>query len=134
VEVQATDVTTTFANLSVASDDQFGEDDAEDGLQAALSAPAFKGKGGFDHGLPVGFSAGATVRYVDDFPVRWGPFIGSVDSYTVLDLRVGNTLPGLPGFRIDVAAKNVLDNDPREFVGAPALGRRLVTRLVFELP
>lgn len=132
VEVQATAGAVAFTNVSVTTDDAFN-DDGPGSLQAALSAPAFEVNGGFDYGLP-GFSAGATARYVDDFPVRWGPFLGTVDSYALLDLRIGNALPGLPRVRVDLAAKNVLDNDHREFVGAPALGRRLLTRLVFDLP
>jgi len=124
---------TAFANVSVASDEQF-EGDAPGTPPRALSAPPLKVKWGFDYGLPIGFTAGATGRFVDDFPVRWGPFIGSVDSYSVLDLRRGNILPGLPSFHADVTAKNVLDNDHREFVGAPALGRMIIARLTVDLP
>jgi len=133
LKVQLDETATAFANVSMASDDKFHGDEPG-GLQAALGAPTFKAKWGFDYGLPNGFSAGATARYVDDFPVRWGPFVGQVDSYAVLDVRVGNALPGLPASHVDLLAKNVLDNDHREFVGAPALGRRIMARFVFELP
>ena len=66
--------------------------------------------------------------------MRSGPYVGDVASYFLLDLRAGYDLPSVSGLRFDVTAKNVLDNEHREFVGAPKLGLMLLGRLTYELP
>ena len=114
--------------LSVVSDDRFA------GGDVALNAPAFKVQGGVDYGLPAGVAVGATVRHVDDFPVRTGPYVGTVDPYTLLDVRAAYNVPALPGLRLTLTGTNVLDERHREFVGAPSLGRMLTARLTYELP
>ena len=137
VEVDITDTFTAFGNVSYVSDDFFDNeelDETDTSLSLALNAPAFKTKGGFDYGLPAGFSVGATVHYVDGFPVRSGPYVGDVQSYTLLDVRAAYNVPAVPGLSLTVTGKNVLDNRHREFVGAPPLGRMLMGRLTYELP
>ncbi len=118
----------TSGTLSVVSDDLFA------GGDAALNAPALKVQGGVDYGLPAGFSVGATVRHVDGFPVRSGPYFGDVDAHTLLDLRAAYNVPAVPGLRLTLTGTNVLDDRHREFVGAPALGRMLMGRLTYEFP
>ncbi|PSQ83642.1 MAG: hypothetical protein BRD30_12695 [Bacteroidetes bacterium QH_2_63_10] len=130
LEAHPTSVLTAFANVSYASDDSFTSADPD----VALSSPSFKLRGGVDYGLPAGFSVGATAHYVDAFPVRAGPYVGTVDSYTLLDVRLRSTVPSVPGLSANVTAKNVLGNEHREFVGAPALDRMLTVRLTYELP
>ncbi|MFB6279678.1 MAG: TonB-dependent receptor [Salinibacter sp.] len=130
-EVNATDELTIFGNTSVVSADSFGGDDAGD---IALNAPAFKANGGVDYGLPAGFSVGATVHHVDGFPVRSGPYVGDVAAYTLLNVRAAYNIPAVPGLRLTLTGKNVLGNQHREFVGAPALGRMLIGRLTYTLP
>ncbi|WP_240331751.1 TonB-dependent receptor [Salinibacter ruber] len=131
-ELRASDALTLFGTTSVVSDDSF-EGGAGRG-DIALNAPAFKGKGGVDCGLPYGTTIGATVHHVDDFPVRFGPYTGTVDAYTLLDVRLRSSLPAVPGGSVNVTAQNVLGNAHREFVGSPALGRMVVARLTYELP
>jgi iron complex outermembrane receptor protein len=100
LEVDVTDKATVFGNVSYVSDDFFDNeelDESDTSLNLALNAPAFKTKGGFDYGLPAGFSVGATVHYVDGFPVRSGPYTGEVESYTLLDVRAAYNVPALPG-------------------------------------
>jgi len=130
LEAHPTSVLTAFANVSYASDDSFTSADPD----VALSSPSFKLRGGVDYGLPAGFSVGTTAHYVDAFPVRAGPYVGTVDSYTLLDVRLRSTVPSVPGLSANVTAKNVLGNEHREFVGAPALDRMLTVRLTYELP
>lgn len=130
-EVNATDELTIFGNTSVVSEDSF-EGDAVGNI--ALNAPAFKAKGGVDYGLPAGFSVGATIHHVDGFPVRSGPYVGDVAAYTLLDVRAAYNIPAVPGLRLTLTGKNVLDNRHREFVGAPSLGRMLIGRLTYTLP
>ncbi|WP_251965176.1 TonB-dependent receptor [Salinibacter ruber] len=131
-ELRVTDALTLFGTTSVVSDDSF-EGGAGRG-DIALNAPAFKVKGGVDCGLPHGMTIGATVHHVDDFPVRFGPYTGTVDAYTLLDVRLRSSLPAVPGLSVNVTAQNVLGNAHREFVGSPALGRMVVARLTYELP
>lgn len=130
-ELRATDPLTLFGTTSVVSDDSFAGAGAGD---IALNAPAFKASGGVDYGFPRGITFGATAHYVDDFPVRFGPYEGTVDAYALLDVRLRSTIPSVPGLSVNVTAKNVLGNDHREFVGAPALGRMVIARLTYDLP
>lgn len=137
VEVDATDVLEVFGNVSVVSDDFFSSEEldaAGESLGVALNAPSFKVNGGADYDLPGGLSVGLTGRYVDGFPVRSGPYVGDVESYAVADVHAGYGFPSVPGLRLDVTVRNVLDNEHREFVGAPALGRMAMVQLTYELP
>jgi len=137
IEADLSDTFTAFGNVSFVSDDFFDNeelDESDTSLNLALNAPAFKTKGGFDYGLPAGFSVGATVHYVDGFPVRSGPYVGKVEAYTLLDVRAGYNIPAVPGLNLNLTGKNVLDNRHREFVGAPALGRMLMARITYKLP
>ncbi len=137
IEADLSDTFTAFGNVSFVSDDFFDNeelDESDTSLNLALNAPALKTKGGFDYGLPAGFSVGTTVHYVDGFPVRSGPYVGDVEAYTLLDVRAGYNIPAVPGLNLTLTGKNVLDNRHREFVGAPALGRMLMARITYELP
>ena len=126
----ATERASVFANVSLVTDDRFGDD----GTPVALNGPSSSVKGGVDYGLPAGLSVGATAQYVDAFPVRWGPYIGRVDAHTRLDLRAGFRVPAVPGLRLDLSAKNVLGTEHRAFVGPPEIGRMGIVRLTYELP
>ena len=125
VEFQASDALRMFTNASFVSDDFFDNeelDETDTNLNVALNAPSFKMKGGVDYAFENGVSVGATANYVEGFPVRSGPYVGDVDTYFLLDLRAGYDVPSIPGLRLDVSANNVLDNEHRQFVGAPELG------------
>ena len=137
IEADLSETLSAFGNVSYVSDDFFDNeelDESDTSLSLALNAPSFKVKGGFDYGLPAGFSVGTTVHYVDGFPVRTGPYVGNVESYTLLDVRAGYNIPAVPGLNLTLTGKNVLDNRHREFVGAPPLGRMLMARLTYQLP
>ena len=139
VQAQVTDQLDAFANVSVVSDDFFDNEELDEentSLSLALNAPSFKTKGGFDYRLAgTGFSFGATGNYVDGFPVETGPYVGEVDSYFLLDARLGYEFANsIPGLSANLTAKNLLNNEHREFVGAPELGVMLMGRLTYELP
>lgn len=137
IEANLTNTATVFGNVSFVSDNFFSNeelDESDTSLNLALNAPAFKVKGGFEYGLPAGFSVGATAEYVDSFPVRSGPYVGTVKSYTLLDLRTTYDIPAVSGLSLSVTAKNALDNKHRQFVGAPPMGRMIMGRLTYELP
>ena len=137
-ELRATDQLDVFANASYISDDFFDNeelDEANKDLSIALNAPQFKTRGGlryrFENGL--GFNGAAT--YTEGFPVQSGPYVGDVQSYFLVDLGITYDFQStVPGLRLAVTAKNVLDNDHREFVGAPLLGRLILGRLTYTLP
>lgn len=129
----ATSSLTLFGNVSYVTDDFFdskelGEEEGS-GLAVALNATQFKTKAGFSYNAPRSFSFNASGRYVEGFPVRSGPYVGDVESYFLLDLGAGYDLGSLtPGARVDLLVQNVLDNEHREFVGAPQLGRMALLR------
>jgi iron complex outermembrane receptor protein len=137
VDVQATDALSFFANASLVSDNFFDNtelDETNTSLSLALNAPSFKARGGVDYRFEtIGLSLGATGNYVEGFPVDSGPYVGRVDDYFVLDARVGYEVAALPGLDLNLTVQNVLDNNHREFVGAPALGRFITARLTYTL-
>ncbi len=129
----ATSSLTLFGNVSYVTDDFFDSEElgeeAGSGLNVALNATQFKAKAGFSYSAPRSFSVNASGRYVEGFPVLSGPYVGDVDSYFLLDLGAGYDLSSLtPGARVDLLVQNVLDNEHREFVGAPQLGRMALLR------
>ena len=137
MQILATNQLNLFGNLSVVSDDFFDNeelDETDTALSLALNAPAFKFKGGFSYRQFQGFSVNAAVRYVEGFPVRSGPYVGAVEPYTLLDVGAGYDFSQmLPGLRLDVTVQNVLNDDHREFVGAPKLGRIAMGRLTYTI-
>jgi iron complex outermembrane receptor protein len=138
VQVQATDQLDAFANVSIVSDDFFDNEELDEegtSLSLALNAPSFKAKGGADYRFEdVGLSVGASGNYVEGFPVETGPYVGEVESYFLLDARLGYDFTTIPGLRANLTVKNVLDNEHREFVGAPELGLMVLGRLTYTLP
>jgi iron complex outermembrane receptor protein len=142
LEYLATDRLRLFGSISYVSDDFFDntelrEDDAN--LAVALNAPTLKASGGFDYLFPFGFSLRAAGRYVEEFPVITGPFVGTVRDYLVLDAGIGFDFGRqISGLRLDATAQNLLtfvEGEPallhREFVGAPKIGRLVMARLVY---
>jgi iron complex outermembrane receptor protein len=99
----------------------------------ALNAPARKGSLEMayrDH-VP-GFSADCRLRSAAAFPVLSGVYAGEVNSYTLVDLRMGIRISAAPRASLAVAAENLLDHRHREFVGSPAIGRQILARLGIE--
>ncbi|RMF67735.1 MAG: TonB-dependent receptor, partial [Calditrichaeota bacterium] len=137
IDVLATERLAFFGNLSVVSDDFFDNtelDESNTDLALALNAPTFKTKFGFRYNVPFGISLNASGRYVKGFPVLSGPFIGDVGNYFLLDIGAGYDLGRYaPGMRFDFSIQNVLDNDHREFIGAPKIGRLALVRLSYNI-
>lgn len=133
----ASDRLSFFGNVSIVSDDFFDNeelDEAGSNLSLALNAAAFKSKFGFAYNVPFGLSFNASGRYTDGFPVESGPYVGDVDSYFLLDLGLGYDLGKVyTGMRFDVTIQNILDNEHREFIGAPEIGRLAMARLSYTI-
>lgn len=137
IQIMATNALSVFGNVSFVSDDLFDAEELnEDGteLKLALNAPAFKFRVGFDYTLPSGFSFNAAGRYSDEFPILSGPYVGTLESYFLLDVGVGYDLDQYArGLRIDVGVSNVTDDMHREFIGAPQLGRMAIARVTYSV-
>ncbi len=136
LQILANDNLSLFANLSLVSDDFFDNTELDEeniDLQLALNAPTFKTKVGGAYRLPGGLSLNASARYTEGFPVRSGSdYIGEVDSYFLVDLGAGyNFENSVPGLRLDFTIQNLLNNEHREFIGAPQLGRMGLARLTY---
>ena len=109
----------------------------------ALNAPQHKASlAAALHDTRRGLDAGVRTRYVDGFPVISGAFSGPVRSYAVMDADVSWQLPVASHMTLSVSGWNLLTaaRDPltggwgivdrhREFVGVPALGRVVMTRV-----
>ncbi|MCK6557917.1 TonB-dependent receptor [bacterium] len=78
-----------------------------------------------------GYDAEVRGRYVEGFPMDSGVFVGEVQTYTVVDFNFGYDLPFARGTRFSVNVQNLLDKEHREFIGAPALGRLILSRLTY---
>jgi iron complex outermembrane receptor protein len=68
-------------------------------------------------------------RHSGSFEMRDGVWAGHVDSFTSVDLEFGFGVPGTRGSRLTLTAQNVLNDRHAEFVGAPVIGRMLLTRV-----
>ena len=137
LQVLASQELTLFGNLSVVSDDFFDNeelDEAGTDLSLALNAPTFKAKLGGNYQLASGLSLNASARYIEGFPVLSGPYVGDVDSYFLVDLGAGfNFDQSVEGLRVDFSVQNLLNNEHRQFVGAPQLGRMGILRLTYTI-
>ena len=100
----------------------------------ALNSPKHKANLGLRYDDPErGFGASATFRYRDSFPMDSGAYVGTVDSYTALDVAFQYSLPlNNPTFKatLSVNASNLLDNRHKEFIGAPEIGRLVSSGVV----
>ena len=99
----------------------------------ALNAPTNKGSFGisFDD-QTSGFSAQGRVRFSGSFPMNSGVYLGDVDSFAVVDAGIGYRLPFQPSTRVSLNATNLLNNEHREFIGAPEIGRLLLFRVQYD--
>ena len=135
IQVLASDQVTLFGNISWVSDDFFDNeelDEANASLSLALNAPTFKAKFGGSFSHPSGFSVNASGRFTKGFPVDSGPYVGEIDDYFLVDIGAGYAFQNnLQGLRLDLGVSNLLDDDHREFIGAPKLGRVAIGRLTY---
>jgi iron complex outermembrane receptor protein len=102
-----------------------------DGIaDVALNAAGNKGSLSIQYRAPQrGYDAELRGRYVEGFPQNSGVFVGEVQTYTVFDFNFGYDLPFSTGTRLSINAQNIFDNKHREFIGAPELGRLILTRI-----
>jgi outer membrane receptor protein involved in Fe transport len=59
-----------------------------------------------------------------------GVYIGDIDSYGLVDASVGYHIPMTRGSALlTLSAQNLFDDRTQQFVGAPAMGRLIMTRI-----
>ena len=96
----------------------------------ALNAPKNKASlGAAYRQIPHGVTVDVRGRWVEGFPMNSGVFIGYVSTYTLLDASVAYRFPFAQNTVLSLNVQNVLDDKHLEFVGAPELGRFLMTQL-----
>jgi outer membrane receptor for ferrienterochelin and colicins len=127
---------------SIVSDDHF---ESEQVGTVTLNAPKRKGSLALEYrGETNGLTGEVRARYNDKFPVKSGVYeatacidddttaLPCVDSYTLMDLSVGYSIPQLRGTSVQLSVQNVFDEEYRSFPGVPNVGRLALLRLRYE--
>ena len=83
----------------------------------------------YSDGSSEGLSVELRGRYADGYPMNSGVFIGPVESFTVLDATLAYRFPFAKSTIFSVNATNLFNNKHREVVGAPDIGRFVMTQL-----
>ncbi len=126
-----------FGNLSWVSDNFFdaselGEE--EEALELSMNSARTKVKGGFAYESSGNWSIHASVRYTGGFEVRSGLYSGAVGKHTLLDVGAGYDLGNyVSGLRMNMSMFNVLDQQHREFVGSPEIGRMGLVQMTLDI-
>jgi outer membrane receptor for ferrienterochelin and colicins len=137
VAVQAvlSDVLTIGATYSWTSRDFFPRAEVGGLTDIALNAPKNKGSLGLQvRSERTGLSGSLRARYVEGFPVVSGVYMGRVESYALADAGLTYRVPGLQGLMLSVDAQNLFNNQHREFVGAPVIGRFVIAQAQYTVP
>jgi iron complex outermembrane receptor protein len=113
----------------------FPEVDGGNGEPLRLNAPQHKGSAALQYDSPVnGWAGELRYRYTNTFRVNSAVYLGNVPTNNFVDLSVSKAVP-INGrrARLSVNATNVLDNRRPTFIGTPAIGRLVVTRVQYTL-
>jgi outer membrane receptor protein involved in Fe transport len=124
---------------SFVSDDHF---DTSVGT-VTLNAPRWKGSLAAQYRTlgQSGFNGELRVRYNNEFPFQSGVYQGTacivdtpadpcVESYTLLDMVLGYTLPeAFRGAALQLSIQNLLDEAYRSYPGTQSIGRLAMLRL-----
>jgi outer membrane receptor for ferrienterochelin and colicins len=78
---------------------------------------------------PVGITVDLRGRWVESFPMNSGAFIGRVGTYVLADASVAYRFPFAQNTILSLNVQNVFDDRHQEFIGAPELGRLILTQL-----
>jgi iron complex outermembrane receptor protein len=96
----------------------------------ALNSPGNKAALAVQYRSPErGYDVELRGRYVEGFPMESGAYAGEIQTYTVCDLNFGYDLPFSKNTRFSLNVNNLFDQKHLEFIGAPILGRLIMTRL-----
>jgi outer membrane receptor for ferrienterochelin and colicins len=121
---------TLFGSYSWVNKDLFPRSEVGGVSDVTLNAPRNKASLGLRFSqAPNGLSVDVRGRWADEFPMNSGVFIGTVDSYTVVDATLAYRLPFAKSTIFSVDATNIFNEKHRELVGAPEIGRLVLTQL-----
>jgi iron complex outermembrane receptor protein len=96
----------------------------------ALNSPGNKAALSIQYrALERGYDVELRGRYVDGFPMESGAYAGEIQTYTIFDLNLGYDLPFSKNTHFSLNVQNMFDKKHLEFIGAPILGRLIMTRL-----
>ena len=96
----------------------------------SLNAPGNKAALAIQYRAPErGYDFELRGRYIDGFPMESGAYAGEIQTYAVFDLNLGYDLPFSKNTRFALNVNNLFDKKHLEFIGAPILGRLIMTRL-----
>ncbi|MEX2526024.1 MAG: TonB-dependent receptor [Gemmatimonadota bacterium] len=134
-QILLTDALSLQGSYSWVNDDCFsfsGDEECRSAQDIALNAPQNKGAAALRYqAIRSGVTVEGRVRFTQGFPMNSGVYIGDVEGYTVFDANLGYRIPMLPSTTVTVSATNITDNQRREFVGAPEVGRMVLLRLQY---
>ena len=121
---------TAYGSYSWVNKNLFPRDEVGGVADVASNGPRNKAALGvrFDQ-RPTGLSLDVRGRWVERFPMNSGVFVGVVDTYSVVDATLAYRFPFAKSTILSVDATNVLNDRHRELVGAPEIGRLVVTQL-----
>jgi iron complex outermembrane receptor protein len=117
-----TDALMLTGNYSYVDDNFFKNVDGIADIALNAASNKFKVGGAYTF-KEQGVRLGGQLRYSGSFRQDSGVYIGEIDSYAVLDVNVAYRLPLDYNMRLTLDVSNALDNQHREFIGAPELGR-----------
>jgi outer membrane receptor for ferrienterochelin and colicins len=121
---------TVYGSYSWVNKDLFPREEVGGVSDVTLNAPKKKAALGVRFGQePTGLSVDLRGRWADRFPMNSGVFVGTVESYTVVDATLAYKLPFAKSTTFSVDATNILNKKHRELVGAPEIGRFVMTQL-----
>jgi outer membrane receptor for ferrienterochelin and colicins len=96
----------------------------------ALNAPKNKAALGVAYReQPTGLTVDVRGRWNGEFPMNSGVFVGTVESYTLVDASVAYRFPFAQNTILAVNVQNLLGEKHREFIGAPELGRLVLSQV-----
>jgi len=99
----------------------------------SLNAPRYKaGFQAFYDGAEGDLGGSIRARYVDGYEVRSDVYVGSVESFFVVDASLYYSVPFSKDTMVNLTIQNVTDNRHREFVFVPEIGRLAMLRLTHQ--
>lgn len=108
--------------------------DADGAAGRALNAPRLQAHLRVDADVTAAWALHLSGHYASSFPARAGGYAGTVAARYPVDAGLRYDAQRLvPGLRATLTVRNVLNQARREFVGAPAIGRRALLRLTYAL-
>ena len=126
---------TVAGTFSFVNRGEFGEIPGGNNEPLRLNAPRHKGSVGLQYDSPInGWGGEVRYRYTDAFRVNSAVYLGDVPTNNFVDFNLSKAmLLGGRRARVSLNAQNVLNNRRPTFIGTPAIGRLVVTRVAYTI-